>query len=141
VSIHERMNLLQAGVRGWARWGQWIWGAHPWRCPLYLVTQLILVLVTQLMLVLVTHKVGSMANPKACTLHTFLTRQPCVHVYHNLCSWCYVAAEMVRVCCNIMGGCHNVLTLAAHSVATYPQSTHCLLTLSLLSITLITRRA
>lgn len=52
VRIDVRMSLLQAGVRGRAQWGLWIWGAHPWRCPLYLMTQVILVLV------LVTHKVG-----------------------------------------------------------------------------------
>ena len=133
MSIDERMNLLQAGVRGRAQWGQWIWGAHPWRCLLYLMTQL--------MLVLVTHKVGSMTNLKACALQTFAAWQPCFYVYHRLCAWCYVAAEMILVCCNIIGGCHHVFRLSTRAVTTYLLSTHCPLTLSQLSISLITGRA
>ena len=82
-----------------------------------------------------------MANLKACALQTFPAQQPWLYVYHSFCSWCYVAAEMILVCCNIIGGCHDVFRLSTCSVATYPLSTHCPLTVPLLSITLITGRA
>jgi len=47
------------------------------------------------------------------------------------CYW--VAAEMVLVCCNFIGGCHYVFRLSTCSVATYPLSTQCLLTVCSLS--------
>lgn len=116
--------LLQAGARGQAQWGLWIWGAHPWRCPLYLMTQL--------MLVLVTHKVGSIANPKACTLHSFLqgNTDSCVPQFLLLELF---SCRNVFVYCNIIGGCHIVFRLSTCSVATSPLSTHCLLTVYPLS--------